>query len=311
MRFRIRGSGGVEVVAVESTASVSMLLSSELASVRPFMTAVQGRMLTEHKWPFVWTEECEVAFTSLKEALTSAPISSYPDPDKQFILDTDASHANIGAVLSQEIDGQERVIAYWSKCLSKPERNYCVTRKELLAIVKAVENFHSYVYGRKFLHRTDHASLTWLLNFKNPEGQIARWIQKLQEPIDHTRISMAEENSKRVKISFVIFETGEKVEVEGEIGQNILEVALANDVGMLGSCEGYVRCTICHVYVDDKSKEILPRATEEECDLIDRALDPKENSRLSCQCILSKNLEGAVFTLPLTTRNVELEDSKK
>ncbi|GFR31868.1 retrovirus-related Pol polyprotein from transposon opus [Trichonephila clavata] len=107
--------------------------------------------LTEHKRPFVWTEECEVAFTSLKEALTSASILSYPDPDKQFILDTDASHANVGAVLFQEIDGQKRVIAYWSKCLSKPERNYCVTRKELLAIVKAVENFHSYVYGRKFL----------------------------------------------------------------------------------------------------------------------------------------------------------------
>ncbi|GFQ92414.1 retrovirus-related Pol polyprotein from transposon 412 [Trichonephila clavata] len=130
--------------------------------------------LTEHKRPFVWTEECEVAFTNLKEALTSAPILSYPDLDKQFILDSDASHANVGAVLSQEIDGQERVIAYWSKCMSKPERNYCVTRKELLAIVKAVENFHSYVYGRKFLLRTDHASLAWLLNFKNPEGQIAR-----------------------------------------------------------------------------------------------------------------------------------------
>ncbi|GFR07460.1 transposon Ty3-I Gag-Pol polyprotein [Trichonephila clavata] len=86
--------------------------------------------LTEHKRSFVWTEECEVAFTSLKEALTAAPILSYPDPDKQFSLDTDASHANVGAVLSQEIDGQERVIAYWSKCLSKPERNYCVTRKE-------------------------------------------------------------------------------------------------------------------------------------------------------------------------------------
>ncbi|GFU62540.1 retrovirus-related Pol polyprotein from transposon opus [Nephila pilipes] len=69
--------------------------------------------LTEHKRPFVWSEECEVAFTSLKEASTSAPILSYPDPDKQFILYTDASHANVGAVLSQEIDGQERVIAYW------------------------------------------------------------------------------------------------------------------------------------------------------------------------------------------------------
>ncbi|GFT19527.1 retrovirus-related Pol polyprotein from transposon opus [Nephila pilipes] len=82
--------------------------------------------LTEHKRPFVWSEECEVAFTSLKEASTSATILSYPDPDKQFILDTDASHANVGAVLSQEIDGQERVIAYWSKFLEvQTRRSLC------------------------------------------------------------------------------------------------------------------------------------------------------------------------------------------
>ncbi|GFQ97026.1 retrovirus-related Pol polyprotein from transposon 412 [Trichonephila clavata] len=137
--------------------------------------------LTENKQKFLWTDECEEAFNSLKAALTSSPILVYPDPEKQFILDTDASHESVGAVLSQEINGQEHVIAYWSKCLSKPERNYCVTRKELLAIVEAVENFHSYLYGRKFLLRTDHASLTWLLNFKNTEGQIARWIQKLEE----------------------------------------------------------------------------------------------------------------------------------
>ncbi|GFX12687.1 retrovirus-related Pol polyprotein from transposon opus [Trichonephila clavipes] len=96
-------------------------------------------------------------------------------------LDLKSGHESIGAVLSQEIDGQERVIAYFSKCLSKPERNYCVTRKELLAIVKAVEPFHPCLYGQSFLLRTDHASLTWLLNFKNSEGQIARWIQRLQE----------------------------------------------------------------------------------------------------------------------------------
>ncbi|GFY08216.1 hypothetical protein TNCV_1356271 [Trichonephila clavipes] len=117
----------------------------------------------------------------MHDALTSAPILAYPEIGKQFILDTDASHESIEAVLSQEIEGQERVIAYFSKCLSKPERNYCVTRKELLAIVKAVEHFHPYLYGRRFLLRTDHASLTWLLNFKNSEGQVARWIQRLQE----------------------------------------------------------------------------------------------------------------------------------
>ncbi|GFV89399.1 hypothetical protein TNCV_4152181 [Trichonephila clavipes] len=127
------------------------------------------------------TVDCNNAFNKLKDALTSAPILAYPEIGKQFILDTDASHESIGAVLSQEIDGLEHVIAYFSKCLSKPERNYCVTRKELLAIVKAVEHFHPYLYGRRFLLRTDHASLTGLLNFKNSEGQIARWIQRLQE----------------------------------------------------------------------------------------------------------------------------------
>ncbi|GFY78466.1 adrenodoxin-like protein 1, mitochondrial, partial [Trichonephila inaurata madagascariensis] len=121
-------------------------------------------------------------------------------------------------------------------------------------------------------------------------------------------ISMAEEKSKKVKISFVVSKTGEKVNVEGEIGQNVHKVALANDVGMLGSCGGYVSCTVCHVYVDDKSKEMLSKATTEEHDLLDRALYLQENSRLSCQCILNKNLEGAVFTLPLATKNVELDD---
>ncbi|GFX20790.1 transposon Tf2-11 polyprotein [Trichonephila clavipes] len=115
------------------------------------------------------------------QALTSSPILIYPQPDKPFILDTDASNESVGAVLSQEIDGQERVVAYWSKCLSKPERNYCVTRKELLAIAKAIEHFHHYLYGQKFLLRTDHASLTWLMNFRNTEGQVARWIQRINE----------------------------------------------------------------------------------------------------------------------------------
>ncbi|GFT32943.1 retrovirus-related Pol polyprotein from transposon 412 [Trichonephila clavipes] len=126
-------------------------------------------------------KECEDSFLQLKEALTSSPILIYPQPDKPFILDTDASNESVGAVLSQELDGQERVVAYWSKCLSKPERNYCVTRKELLAIVKAIEHFHHYLYGQKFLLRTDHASLTWLMNFRNTEGQVARWIQRLNE----------------------------------------------------------------------------------------------------------------------------------
>ncbi|XP_049302045.1 uncharacterized protein LOC105225932 isoform X1 [Bactrocera dorsalis] len=105
---------------------------------------------------------------------------AYPIPGKKFILDTDASAYGIGGVLSQLIDGQERVIGYYSRVLGKPEKNYCVTLKELLAVVECVKHFHKYLYGQRFLLRTDHAALKWLLQFKNPEGQIARWIERLQ-----------------------------------------------------------------------------------------------------------------------------------
>ncbi|GBN37554.1 Retrovirus-related Pol polyprotein from transposon 297 [Araneus ventricosus] len=137
--------------------------------------------LTEARTNFNWTEECEKSFNSLKQALITSPVLTYPRTDKEFILDTDASNEGIGAVLSQKIGNEECVIAYFSKSLGKPERNYCVTRKELLAIVKSIEHFHHYLYGRKFLLRTNYASLRWLLNFREPEGQIARWIQRLQE----------------------------------------------------------------------------------------------------------------------------------
>ncbi|UYV75940.1 K02A2.6-like [Cordylochernes scorpioides] len=137
--------------------------------------------LTESGRPFVWTPDCQRAMEKLKEMLVAAPILAYPRPGDSFILDKDASNTGIDGVLSQVQEGSERVIAYFSKTLSQPERNYCVTSKELLAIVKSIEHFHHYLYGQEFILRSYHASLQWLLNFKNPEGQLARWIQRLQE----------------------------------------------------------------------------------------------------------------------------------
>ena len=113
--------------------------------------------------------------------MTQSPVLIYPDPNRQFALDTDASHLAIGAVLSQMIDGKEYPVAYFSRTLNQPEKQYCITRKELLAVVQSIEHFHPYLYGRHFLVRTDHASLQWLLSFKALEGQLARWMQKLGE----------------------------------------------------------------------------------------------------------------------------------
>jgi hypothetical protein len=137
--------------------------------------------LTEEKQPFQWTPEVETACQTLKGALCTAPILAYPQPGEKFIVDTDASNIGIGGVLFQVQDGKERVIAYYSKTLSRAEGNYCVTRRELLAIVRMLEHFHKYLYGQEFRLRTDHSVLTWLMTFKNLEGQAARWIQRLQE----------------------------------------------------------------------------------------------------------------------------------
>ena len=137
--------------------------------------------LTKKKVAFKWTEQSECAFKELKKCLITSPILAYPTPSGEFVLDTDASAFGIGAVLSQIQGGQEHVIAYASRTLSKQEKNYCVTRRELLAVVYYVRYFRPYLYGRHFTIRTDHGSLRWLLNFRDPEGQIARWIQVLGE----------------------------------------------------------------------------------------------------------------------------------
>ena len=84
---------------------------------------------------FEWTERRHEAFGQLKNALTSAPILGFPQEDRLWYLDTDARDVGTGAVLSQEQDEEERVIAYVSKSLEGSEQRYCTARKELLAVV--------------------------------------------------------------------------------------------------------------------------------------------------------------------------------
>ncbi|KRZ48246.1 Transposon Ty3-G Gag-Pol polyprotein [Trichinella nativa] len=137
--------------------------------------------LLEGEAEWKWTEDCQVAFDALKHQLTSAPILAYPDFRRRFLVDVDASGDGLGAVLSQKDGSKERVVAYASRSLTKPERRYCVTRREMLGLVWALREFRPYLYGQRFLVRTDHSCLRWLRNFKEPEGQVARWLESLAE----------------------------------------------------------------------------------------------------------------------------------
>ncbi|CAK8694208.1 unnamed protein product [Clavelina lepadiformis] len=127
---------------------------------------------------FLWTEECKKAFGLLKELLTKSPVLRYPDLSKPFIVDTDACNTAVGCVLSQLVNGEEHPVSYSSRSLTKTERNYSTTRKELLAVIHALKVFRCYL-TEEFLLRTDHASLRWLWESRDTYGQCARWFDFL------------------------------------------------------------------------------------------------------------------------------------
>jgi len=137
--------------------------------------------LTRKNARFQWNSEQEEASNQLKERLTSAPVLGMPREDGVYYLDTDASDVGLGAVLSQEQDGQEVVLAYASKALSSTEKNYEVTRRELLAVLYGLKVYRQYLLGRKFVIRTDHSALQSLRKTPEPIGQQARWQAFVEE----------------------------------------------------------------------------------------------------------------------------------
>ena len=124
----------------------------------------------------VWTERQQRAFEELKNCLTNAPVISAPVEGGKYLLETDASDQALGAVLQQEQGGKLKVIAYASRVLSSAERAYCVTRKELLAVIFGLKQFRHFLLMNQFVLRVDHSALTALLRSPNPVGQSARWL---------------------------------------------------------------------------------------------------------------------------------------
>lgn len=130
---------------------------------------------------FVWSEECEESFKRIKEFLVTAPILTCPDYSKPFVVQTDASGFGLGAVLTQPSPDGDKVVCYLSRSLSKQERRYTTTERECLAVLWAIEKLRPYLEGVEFTVLTDHWSLIWLQNLKDPTGRLARWAVKLQQ----------------------------------------------------------------------------------------------------------------------------------
>jgi transposase InsO family protein len=133
---------------------------------------------------WAWTPACQQTFDQLKCMIAEPPVLAHFDVDAITVVSADASAFALGANLSQIKDGVERPVAYASRVLSSAERKYSVSEREALACIWACERWHFYLYGRKFVLRTDHQALRTLLatgGSGHRPLRLHRWYDRLQQ----------------------------------------------------------------------------------------------------------------------------------
>jgi 2Fe-2S ferredoxin len=108
------------------------------------------------------------------------------------------------------------------------------------------------------------------------------------------------------KIKVIFIENDQEKEVEALVGLSILEVAHNNDIDLEGACEGSLACATCHVVLEEKIYNILEAPEDAEEDMLDLAFGLTHTSRLGCQIILTKELDGMRIKLPSATRNINI-----
>ena len=134
-----------------------------------------------------WTEQCQASLEQVKaSSLTTSPVLSHfsSSTSASTVVTCDASATALGAVLSHEVDGQEKPIAYALRALTDAEKKYSLGERETLACIWACENWHVYLYGRHFTLRTDHQSLTTLVYLSGTERRslcLHRWSDRLHQ----------------------------------------------------------------------------------------------------------------------------------
>ncbi|CDH61180.1 hypothetical protein RO3G_05515 [Lichtheimia corymbifera JMRC:FSU:9682] len=113
------------------------------------LMAPLDKLRNAHRLGRLWTPRAEQAFNNLKQILLEAPVLCHPDLNHPFQVATDASNTGIGAVLYQVINGKTHHIGFMARSLSRSERNYSTTKRELLAIVFALNKFHKYLWENR------------------------------------------------------------------------------------------------------------------------------------------------------------------
>ncbi|GBG89838.1 hypothetical protein CBR_g49687 [Chara braunii] len=145
------------------------------------IVAAPSTDLTRLDTPWEWTDKCEAAFRHLKHALTHYEVLKLPDPDKPFIVTTDASQYGIGAVVAQQDGPKLRPVEYMSKKMPSQKLAKSTYEKELYAVYKALTHWRHYLLGWFFILRTNHQTLRWMRAQSVLSDALKHWIEVIEQ----------------------------------------------------------------------------------------------------------------------------------
>ena len=141
--------------------------------------------LTKKEVPFIWDDKCQQAFEELKHRLANAPVLYHYQPDLETRLETDASDGIVAGVLSQRHNDGWHPVAYYSKSMTDTEKNYEIHDKEMLAIIRALQEWRAELEGLQLRQRfnilTDHKALEYFMTTKKLNARQARWAEFLSQ----------------------------------------------------------------------------------------------------------------------------------
>jgi hypothetical protein len=167
--------------------------------------------LTKKNKEWIWDNDQNEAFNALKNRLTSSPILGHPNLESgQYLIDTDASQYGVGAVLRQNQNGIDKVIAYTSQHLNDTQSKWSTFDKEFYAIVHAILTFHVYIHGTNITVYSDHKPLEKVLDNHYIHGKLSRWKMILASYDITIRYRPGKSNQNADTLSRIPVESGEK-----------------------------------------------------------------------------------------------------
>ena len=253
--------------------------------------------LLEKNAEFCWTLECQRAFDYLKTSLSKETNLYLPDFDLPFRLACDASGVAIGAVLSQVVNGKERPISFFSKVLSKQQRNWTVTERELYALLMGCQHYRQYLLGKQFELISDHKPLLFLKNIKIPSAKIARWLMQLEEFLFTVIYKEGAKNQNADCLSRLEEETAvnsiEIIDVDSVLTKEDILKAQREDQTVQALMEVLDKNTT-NSHANGALKSLIDKKEEL---FIDEGLLYRQLSDEHCQVILPPALHGQVLAL--------------